>query len=332
MAIGSMQLSNLKLRLSQTLSDALNEALPEILASVEGLTATVEELNNLAGTGGTLDVTVDAGGTDATGADGTGATAASGTDATGAEGTGATGADGTAATGDTAGTNVAETRVGHVRYEAPIAAELISIVAAVDMANGVQILAAQPDFPRKLKITIVDANSSTSAGTVDVVGVGPSGEALSQLDLPLTGGSGNIVTDEAYATVTSITIKDLAGAAAGDTISVGVQDALGLPGCNSPASSAFAVYKAAVDNANEAVGTVDATAGTIIPTTACNAVRTYDFWYTYQVTPTQNVHSHTGPSHTHTGPSHTHTGPSHTHTGASHTHTGPSHTHTASLG
>lgn len=239
--------------------------------------------------------------------------AASGTGATGAGGTGATGAEGTGATGATAGTNVAEQRCGHVKYAAPIAAELITIKADAAVADGAIVVAAQPDFPRKLQVRITDANSSISAGTLTLVGVGPSGEAVTE-EVALTGGTATKTTTYAYATVTSGTVAGLAGNEGADNLSIGVAAALGLPGCKTPASSAFAVYKADVENANEAVGTVDATAGTIVPTTAPNGARVFDFWYTYSVTPTQNTHTHTGPSHTHTGPSHTHTGPSHTHT------------------
>lgn len=192
----------------------------------------------------------------------------------------------------TTATCVAEARSGCVRYEAPIAAELVTIVATLDpVADGALTIAAQPDYPRKLQVRIVDGDSSISAGTVDLVGVGPSGEAVSE-SISLTGGTATKISTKAYATLTSATVASLAGAAAGDTISIGVGAALGLPGQKTPLGATFAVHKANVDNANEAVGTVDATAGTIIPTSAPNATRNFTFWYTYAVTVVQSSHDH----------------------------------------
>jgi hypothetical protein len=171
-------------------------------------------------------------------------------------------------------------RSNMVRYTNPIAAELVSIVADVSMANGAQTIAAQPDFPRKLQVRITDADSSVSAGIVTIVGTDASGNAVSEA-VSLTGGTATKKTANAFAKVTSATISGLAGAAGADHISIGVAADLGLPGHANPASGSFAVHKANVNNADEAVGTVDATAGTISPTSAPNAARAYDFWFTY---------------------------------------------------
>lgn len=190
-------------------------------------------------------------------------------------------------------TNVAEARSFCVRYEAPIAADLVTIKAAADVANGAITIAAQPDYPRKLQVRIVDANSSISAGNLTLVGVGPSGEVVGQV-IPLAGGTRTVVTDQAYASIDpSSAVAGLVGAATGDTLGIGPSAALGLPGQKTPGSTTFAVHKANVDNANEAVGTVDATAGTVTPTTAPNGTHTYQFWYTAAVTVAQNAHTHT---------------------------------------
>ena len=183
---------------------------------------------------------------------------------------------------------------GFVRYEAPIAAELISIVAALDpVANVTLTIAAQPDYPRKLQIDLVDANSSISAGVVTLIGVGVHGQAVTQA-VPLTGGSATTITTHAYATLTSAIVTGLVGAAAGDTISIGVGAALGLPGPYALTPSAFTVYKSNLANANEAVGTVDATNATIIPTTAPDGSRNFSFWYRYTYTPAIAASNTTG--------------------------------------
>lgn len=198
----------------------------------------------------------------------------------------------TATTAASTATNAAITDARHVHYEAPITADLVSIVNAVDITNVVLTIAAQPDFPRKLQVRIVDANSSVSAGVVTLVGIGARGQAVTQA-IPLTGGTQTVVTTDAYATLTSATVTGAVGNVAGDTIGIGPGTALGLPGPSTPTAGTYAVHKSNVTNANETVGTVDATAGTIIPTSVPNGTRTYDFWFSCAYTPTQASHTHT---------------------------------------
>lgn len=200
----------------------------------------------------------------------------------------------TAVNQTTTATMVAARIAGHVRYEAPLAADNIYIVAAALPADGAQIIAHQPDFPRKLNIHIV--TGSTTA-LMDIVGIGPSGEAVTQSDIDVKA-AGDIITAKAYAHVTSITLKSVTGPAG--TIGVGQDAALGLPASQIPAAGTFAVHKEDLAAADEAVGTVDATAGTIIPTTAPNGARIFDFWYSYLVTFVQNTHNHTQNAHLHT--------------------------------
>ena len=202
--------------------------------------------------------------------------------------------------------NLAEQRSNHVRYTNVPAADLVSIVATLDpVADGALVLASQPVVPCKLQIRIIDGDSSISAGTVDLVGVGPSGEGVTQ-SIPLTGGTQTVTTAGAYATLTSATVVGVVGAAAGDSISIGASAHLGLPGARSPVAAGYVVYKSNVDDANEAVGTVDATAGTISPTTAPNGVHEYDFWYRYSLTVGQLAHTHVQDAHGHTQAAHTH--------------------------
>lgn len=190
---------------------------------------------------------------------------------------------------------------GHVRYQQPIAAELISIVADGAVGDGALVIASQPAYPRKLQIRKTDGDSSYSA-TVTIVGVGPGGEAIAGevVSLLAVDGTHTYTTANAYAKITSITVSATAGAGAGDNIGVGVSTAFGLP-IPSGAGSVV-VYKAAVaasgavTAADETVGTVDATARTIVPTTAPDASKSYDFWFSY----TLASHTHTGPAHTHT--------------------------------
>lgn len=221
---------------------------------------------------------------------------------------------GTGATSETAATITALSMAAYVRYTDAVASELTSIVADVLLANGALTIAGQPKVPCKLNVRITDANGSISAGTVTIVGVGARGQALSE-QVTLTGGTATKVTSAAFATVTSATVAGLAGNAAGDNLSIGQSAALGLP-CPATAT-AVTVFKVIVDGNTDAVGTVDATAGTMIPTTAPNGMRQYSIWFAYTLTPVSPSHSHLGPEHSHIAPAHNHavtiTDPGHVH-------------------
>ncbi len=169
------------------------------------------------------------------------------------------------------------------------AAELISVVAAVLPSNAALTIALQPDVARKLQVRIV---TGSTAGTLTLVGVDQNGNAATQaIDISSSGGTRTVITDKAYATLTSATISGGSGFAG--TVGIGVGAALGIPTNKTPAATAFSVYKAQVNGADETVGTVDATAMTIIPTTAPDAAHSYAFWYNFTVTPTQAAHNHT---------------------------------------
>jgi hypothetical protein len=226
----------------------------------------------------------------------------------------ATNQNATATNQNATATNQAEQRSNHVRYSNPPAADLVSIVAALDpVADGALTIAAQPVVPCKVQVRIVDGDSSISAGTVALNGVGPSGEALPEQVIPLTGGTQTVVSDLAYATI-SATVAGVAGAAAGDTISIGASAHLGLPRDHTPLGGALTVYKASADDADEAIGTVDSTAGTISPTTAPNGTHDYDFWYRWSQTVVQDAHTHVQDAHTHVQDAHTHVQDAHGHT------------------
>lgn len=189
---------------------------------------------------------------------------------------------------NTASTVTAFKEARSITFAAPIAAELVSVVNAVLPSDGAQVIAAQPDYPRKLQVRIVDGST---AGTLTLVGVGVDGEAVTQeIDISTEGGTRTVITDKAYATLTSATVSGIDGAAG--TIGIGVGAALALPSQQPGIVTAFAVHKAMVDNANEAVGTVDATARTIVPTSAPNAARNYQFFYNFTVTPVSPAHAH----------------------------------------
>lgn len=177
------------------------------------------------------------------------------------------------------------------------AATLVTDVAVTAVALTI---AAQPAIPCKLNIIKTDADNSYAA-TVTIVGVGTGGEAIAGEVVALLApdGSHTYVTANAYAKITSITVSALSGNTGADHIAVGQASALGLPIPTIAAS--VVVYKETVSATpasvpvNEAVGTVDTTARTVIPTTAANGVKSFNFWVSF----TQAV-SGTVASHTHT--------------------------------
>jgi hypothetical protein len=114
-----------------------------------------------------------------------------------------------------------------IRYRAP--AELAgaaNIVAAVAIANGAQVLAAQPDsLGRTLIITIYDPNHSISAGTVTVTGtldgVAGATEVVTIIEMDRTTDGWVHYSTKVVTALTSVAVAALAGNVAADTLSVG---------------------------------------------------------------------------------------------------------------
>jgi hypothetical protein len=171
---------------------------------------------------------------------------------------------------------------GYAAFYHPLADELVSVVNDFQMVTGACAIAVKPKLPTKLQVHITDAANAVS-GTCALVGVGADGSALSQT-INLHGGTRTIVTDDAYAVLTSATLTVTAGAGGGKNIGIGCKGELGLP--VPKGATNVVVNKAVVDHADEAVGTVDATARTIVPTTGCNGTHDYEFWYSYHLAAT----------------------------------------------
>ncbi len=171
---------------------------------------------------------------------------------------------------------------------APLASELVTIVNAVDAADGAQIIAlATPKCPCKLNVRIVDANSSITAGIVTLVYTDQNGVPHTET-LPMAGGTRTLLTTYAALFVTSVTISGLAGAAAGDTIGVGQSAHLALIGSPNGANYDVKIAKVAATILTlvaDSAGTVDAVAGTILPSTAPDGSKVFGFWFTYSASP-----------------------------------------------
>lgn len=180
-------------------------------------------------------------------------------------------------------------KCGHVMYPAAPANEAnaagSTLVSDVALADGALTIAAQPKYPCKLNVYKTDANASAAA-ILDLVGVGPAGEAVAEsVTMTAADGTKTYVTNNAFAKITTATVRGTSGAAGIDHIAIGQKSALGLPipqgALNVVVFKEGVAATAAAASADEAVGTVDAVARTVIPTTAPDGTKAFHFWYSY---------------------------------------------------
>ncbi len=192
------------------------------------------------------------------------------------------------------GTNVAKCSI-----KAPIAADLISIVAAVTPSNVALTLAAQPPHARKLQIRIVIGTTTTTAitaGNLAIVGVTIDGDAVSENISLIQNASATVKSQYAYASITSATVSGYAanGSGTGNTVGIGLSNDFAVP--TMPGipyiSTDFTILKStkitdvlgtsvtAADDA-AASGTVDASARTFAPTTAPSSTGLVSYEFTY---------------------------------------------------
>jgi hypothetical protein len=113
---------------------------------------------------------------------------------------------------------------------APILADVDRIVTSADWADGALTIAAQPDVPRNITITLTDANDSVT-GVCTVVGTDIRGRTITEVQTISVAGTGKVFTGtKIFASVTSATISNTAGAtAATDLVTVGVGKVIGTP-------------------------------------------------------------------------------------------------------
>lgn len=121
-------------------------------------------------------------------------------------------------------------------------------------------IAAQPDVPRNITITVTDGDVSISAFDIDVLGVDARGYTQTE-NFIFAGGlaqTGNI----AFATITSVTVNSITGAGAGDVLDVGIGSKLGL---SNIIYATGAIYKTKKNNSDYAAAnyTVNATYNTV---------------------------------------------------------------------
>jgi hypothetical protein len=112
------------------------------------------------------------------------------------------------------------------------AADANAVVTAAAAADSTTYaIAAQPDTPRPLILTIVDADSSISAGTITVTGADSAGTALTIVHTYAGAGSTTVTSTTNFATVTSVISSVLTGEGAGDTVALGTTATLPVTYC-----------------------------------------------------------------------------------------------------
>lgn len=111
---------------------------------------------------------------------------------------------------------------------APVVADPDRIVTASQIADGAEAIAAQPDVPRNLTGLLVDSNDSVTS-TVTITGLAMDGVEISEV-MSIAAGVGKSFTGtKIFASVTSVVVSGTSGSAAGDNLTIGVGDVIGLP-------------------------------------------------------------------------------------------------------
>jgi len=128
-----------------------------------------------------------------------------------------------------------------------VSANHVVAAQALHLADPtVCVIAAQPDVPRTLSWAFT--HPTLTAYTMDIVGVNAKGQTVTETFTQADGWTGE--TDNAFATVTSITVHTMTGAALGDILNVGITDVLGL---SNVIYATGDVYKIKKNNANAVV-------------------------------------------------------------------------------
>lgn len=143
----------------------------------------------------------------------------------------------------------------------PVVADPNRIVDVLDpIADGDLTVIAQPDVPRNITVTVTDANDSVSA-VVTVTGKDMLGKPVSEVATIAAGVGKSFVGTKMFAQVDSAVVSGTDGAAAGDTVQVGVGNVIALP---KPISNEEAVRTSWLDDVPvtpDAIATGDQTSG-----------------------------------------------------------------------
>jgi len=144
---------------------------------------------------------------------------------------------------------------------APIDADDDRIVTSEDWDDGSLTIAAQPDVPRNLTVTLTDANASITAGICTITGKDAQGRPITEV-MDMEDGLA-WVGEKIFAEVTSAVISGTAGtpATGTDVVKVGVGDLIGTCIDLGVESEVVHAYLGAVKVTPDAIATGESTSG-----------------------------------------------------------------------
>lgn len=163
---------------------------------------------------------------------------------------------------------------------APGAAAIANIVASGALSNGTVAVTAQPDTMRPVNVEVGTGTTAITAGTVAVTYVGNDG-ATGTDTLSLVCALSTAVTQalsRGVVTISSITVAGVVGGTS-PWLRFSTTAAVSVP--VDPGTIDFSVTREYDSGATAAIGTLATALGSIAPTNAPNATRTYSFVYDY---------------------------------------------------
>jgi len=112
----------------------------------------------------------------------------------------------------------------------PVVADVDRVVTSTNMKVGTYTVAAQPDVPRNITVTVTAGDTADTMGTITIVGTDSADAVISETITPEAGET--VAGEKAFKSVTSVTgagwVID-AAEGTNDTITVGIGTVLGLP-------------------------------------------------------------------------------------------------------
>lgn len=177
--------------------------------------------------------------------------------------------------------------VGNASFALPVVANanagactIVSDVSISTLTAGALTIAAQPDYPRTLRVVITDANGTITGGTVTIVGLDQNGVGIT--DIITVTGAGTFEGAKAFSKVTSATWALTGGTVTttSDKVAVGVSGKLGLP------AAPHAKYKRLIKgtfNGADDLGTFSATYGLYTPAGTMDGAKAVEVQYLFEI-------------------------------------------------
>ena len=161
----------------------------------------------------------------------------------------------------------------------PVVADNDRIVTSADWADGALTIAAQPDVPRNLTVTVTDDNDSITGGTLTITGLDARGEAVSEV-LNIANGK-TLTGTKIFGSVTSAVIAGTTGTAASgtDVLIIGVGNVIGLPADIGVTAAVKHVYLGGTRVASPTIATGNQTSGVNVSAATYNGSKALHVYF-----------------------------------------------------